>query len=299
MDKIMPENISSTEDLYKQLDKLAEASSPSEQKWIFRGQKKDSELKTSLERLCEDLDIRQCKYGNEVEEILLREFKRRLHHYETHLPDPDDDLEWLAAMQHYGAPTRLLDWTHSPYVALYFALESKASKNGNPVVWAVDIRWVQKTVMRIIKKNSKYTREDNKTKKTIKSFIVENPTKEDKINASKWLYQLNSHDKFVFPATPFNLNKRLTVQKGFFLCPVDSTESFYSQIEAMPGFYDGHGKATRDKKNIMKFHVNLKERREILRHLQTMNVSADTLMPGLEGFARSLSVYHHRFKELK
>ena len=42
----------------------------------------------------------------------------------------DNRLEWLALMQHYGAPTRLLDFTRSPYVACFFALEELKKRSG-------------------------------------------------------------------------------------------------------------------------------------------------------------------------
>ena len=55
--------------------------------------------------------------------------------FSTSLPAVDDDFQWLALMQHYGAPTRLLDFTWSPYVAAFFALERTL---GDGVVWAMN-----------------------------------------------------------------------------------------------------------------------------------------------------------------
>lgn len=102
--------------------------------YVFRGTSDfDGGLRTSLARLGGEYD--------RMEPHLLRNFKKYAKHDAV---EQDSTWDWLALAKHHGLPTRLLDWTYSPYVALHFATDDIDDFDEDSIVWAVDYHAAQR-----------------------------------------------------------------------------------------------------------------------------------------------------------
>lgn len=108
-------------------------------KWLYRGQANSGwEISSTFEReilplVHKDVQDREFEL-REIERASMLYFKQWADIPKANAPSTQG--EWLALMQHYGVPTRLVDFTESPLQALGFALEDK-SQSTNFAIWAV------------------------------------------------------------------------------------------------------------------------------------------------------------------
>jgi hypothetical protein len=122
-----PLSISKTADLLDYLKK----DFPKEIRW-YRGQCNKSW--GLLPSLCRMHDLKKDFAG--TEQILMEKFKQNAVSFLS--PRPTNYWEWLFLMQHFGVKTRLLDWTESPLVALYFAvIETPSQKDTDAALWVL------------------------------------------------------------------------------------------------------------------------------------------------------------------
>jgi hypothetical protein len=101
---------------------------------LSRGQSREYDLLPSALRLDKNNNR---KYSRADIQYFLNEFKVSSHNYMKFPSDIKNDYEWMVYAQHYGIPTRLLDFTYSHVVSLMFAVEDafQDEENHNAEVW--------------------------------------------------------------------------------------------------------------------------------------------------------------------
>jgi hypothetical protein len=234
---------------------------------IYRGQCDLEPLRTSMERCAGRLALPEDMWPD-LEDALIRDFKRAYHQYAVHVPADDANLEWVSLMQHYGAPTRLLDFTYSIYIAAYFALEKAES---DCCVWSIDATWARmESERRLTAAGSKNTDEMR--------------SKNDAKHEEPAWRNAKTETLTAWPVNPYRLNERLRIQRGVFLIQGAITAPFMTNLQAMSGCYDGL--------HVKKIVIPSKLRAIALKELYYMGISRTSLFPGLEGFSQSLAVWN-------
>jgi hypothetical protein len=238
--------------------------------WAFRGQREsDWSLDSALSRYFKDFKIHPNVWKTQ-EERILRIFRRKAYKFMPSIPEEDNYFEWLALMQHHGAPTRLLDFTWSPYVAAFFALERAT---GHAAVWAICPPKISDGKARTLQSGKKIEANE------IDPWLNENY--EDLFLANR--------EEIVMVGEPYRMNQRLIAQSGTFIIP-GVLDKPVEHILVSQHF---------SKDAVVKFTLDAPVmRKQAMESLYRMNITNATLFPDLDGLARSLSFeleYHWAF----
>jgi hypothetical protein len=226
--------------------------------YVYRGMyNKDFDLKTSLMRL-----------GGAYEQLephLLRNFRKYAHDNAS----PGNSIwNWLAVAQHHGLPTRLLDWTYSPYVALHFATANLANQEADAVIWCVN-----------------YVKSNNYLPKLLKGAIMEEgsnvftPEVLEPVCASlKELASFQDED-FVLFLEPPSLDARIVHQFALFAMMSKANAVLSTWLQNHPDLY-------------FRIIIPADLKWEIRDKLDQVNITERVLFPGLAGLSQWLKRHY-------
>ena len=227
--------------------------------FAFRGLSlADHELSNSLIRLSAGhIDV------SKLELSLVRNFRK----YAQTVAPVDSIWHWLALGQHHGLPTRLVDWTYSPFVALHFATESPADFGADGVVWCVNFVEANRLLPPRLKTILEEEHSDTFTVEMLGEF------------PSLRAFDALGRDPFVIFIEPPSLDARILNQFALFsLMPTPSAR--------LDRWLEEHPKLFR------RVVVPAELKWEVRDKLDQANISERTLFPGLDGLSRWLERYY-------
>lgn len=225
--------------------------------YAFRGQPDSrGELRTSLARLGGARDL---------EHHLLRAFRK----YAQREAVPGDSVwNWLAVGAHHGLPTRLLDWTYSPFVAMHFATEDTQRFDTPGVIWAVD-----------------YIRTNELLPERLKSILADEGsnvfTAEMLGRAATTIPDFDrlSATEFVVFYEPPSLDDRIAIQFALFSLISNPRLSLEAWLAQHPEVF-------------RRIIIPAELKWEVRDKLDQANITERVLYPGLDGLSRWLKRYY-------
>ncbi|GAB3788460.1 FRG domain-containing protein [Spirosoma horti] len=262
---------------------------------IFRGQADSSwTVSSTMERLMNRL------HPNHIDKFILpaqegqmlKEFQWKYPIFRVKNIEDKNFVEWLSIMQHYGAATRLVDFTDSLFIATFMAIYEAQTDSS---VWAINKHVISSSTYNLY----------------ISRFNTNNVSAQDLDEFSLVLANdsignaFTAKEKKLLIIRPQNSNERLYRQQGLFVMPNNIQISFMDQLEPLlscdkPLFIDFKHLINISKSNkqdhftIIKINIPQRLHLQILKNLREMNINSEILFPGIEGLAKSLN--YSKFK---
>ena len=238
--------------------------------YVFRGAyNADHRLVTSIQRLG--------RKPSQYEHHIIRNFQK-YSPINTLVGQYENIWNWIALGQHYGLPTRLLDWSFSPYIALHFMANFDKGFHQDGAIWMVNFIEIRKELP-----------EELTSKIQAKGFLTFTPKDlADEIGNS--IEEINAyrkkHGNFLMFMEPPSIDDRFISQfalSSFMLDP-DSDKNEY--LKNHPTLYK-------------KIIVPARLKWEIRDKLDQSNISERIIYPGLEGLSKWLKRWYYEKNEEK
>jgi hypothetical protein len=226
--------------------------------YVYRGASDiQHDLSTSLMRL-----------GGEYSKLelhLLRNFKKYAH---SNASPGESVWNWLAVAQHHGLPTRLLDWTYSPYVALHFATAALSHYGRDAAIWCIN-----------------YVKSTEYLPKLLKSALhkegsnVFTPEVLNPVCSSLQELEAFQEDDFVLFLEPPSLDSRIVHQFALFSLLSKSRANLDDWLQKFPELY-------------FRIVIPADLKWEIRDKLDQANITERVLFPGLAGLSQWLKRHY-------
>lgn len=222
--------------------------------WAFRGLSDSSyALETTLMRLGGPFE--------QLERHLLRNFMKYAH---RDVVERDSYWHWLSVAQHHGLPTRLLDWTHSPLVAMHFATANTEKYHLDGVVWCVNYEEAHQLLPKNMKELLRKEGANTFTTELLASAVT---SMEELDNLS--------NEAFLLFIEPPSMDDRIVNQFALFSVMSDAALGLDSWLQQYPDL-------------CRKVVIPASLKWEIRDKLDQSNVTERVLFPGLDGLTHWL-----------
>jgi hypothetical protein len=227
--------------------------------YFFRGQSHEEwSLSPSLARLLRGAT--SVEHALEIESIAQERFAEQAHLFlpPSLIPDRHSFLGWWSLMQHYKAPTRLLDWTASIFVAAYFAVVEAWDASG--AVWVYHPHTVREYMLKLYGGD------------IAKAGFAKLDRLLRSLSAPPQLFHFEARLK----------SDRIVAQQGATtVCGQILYDHALSISSAIP--------RDTDKLLFHKIVIPAPLKPTFLLHLRSMNITANSLFPGLDGLGQSIT----------
>lgn len=209
---------------------------------------------------------RNCHHDLSLEGAILRSFSKYGY---ADIKDIGSFWQLVAMGQHYGLPTRLLDWTYSPLVAAHFVTEDIASYDEDGAIYCFDLTEVEKQLPDSLRKELL----------TQKTDVFTIAMLDDHIRNFQEMHDLKKEPYFLF-YEPASGSDRMANQYALFgVC----SDPSYSLEELM---------SSEEMTSLYKIIIPKEVKLEIRDKLDYINISERLIYPGLDGICRWITRHY-------